>query len=101
MTMPETTPQSVPQGLPVGGDAQLITLTDAAAAKVVELRSREGKSDAALRLFVKSGTLTVKQSKSTKETVTAAVGDGAITSRVLLLTNTGTSGAVRTTAASS
>jgi iron-sulfur cluster assembly protein len=55
MTMPETTPQPVPQGLPVGGDAQLITLTDAAAAKVVELRSREGKSDAALRLFVKSG----------------------------------------------
>ena len=55
MTMPETTPQPVPQGLPAGGDAQLVTLTDAAAAKVVELRSREGKSDAALRLFVKSG----------------------------------------------
>ena len=35
--------------------AALVTLTDAAAAKVVELRSREGKSDAALRLFVKSG----------------------------------------------
>ena len=33
----------------------LVSLTDAAAAKVVELRSREGKSEAALRLFVKSG----------------------------------------------
>jgi iron-sulfur cluster assembly protein len=32
-----------------------VTLTDAAAAKVLELRSREGKADAALRLFVKSG----------------------------------------------
>jgi iron-sulfur cluster assembly protein len=55
MTMPETTPQPMPQGIPAGGDAQLITLTDAAAAKVVELRNREGKSEAALRLFVKSG----------------------------------------------
>jgi iron-sulfur cluster assembly protein len=33
----------------------LVTLTDAAAAKVVELRSREGQADAGLRLFVKSG----------------------------------------------
>jgi iron-sulfur cluster assembly protein len=55
MTMPETTPQPVPQGVPAGADPQLITLSDAAAAKVVELRNREGKSDAALRLFVKSG----------------------------------------------
>jgi iron-sulfur cluster assembly protein len=30
-------------------------MTDAAAVKVQELRSREGKADAALRLFVKSG----------------------------------------------
>jgi iron-sulfur cluster assembly protein len=34
---------------------ELVTLTDAAAAKVRELRSREGKQGAALRLFVKSG----------------------------------------------
>ena len=30
-------------------------MTDAAAAKVQELRTREGKTEAALRLFVKSG----------------------------------------------
>ncbi|MDP9250080.1 MAG: iron-sulfur cluster insertion protein ErpA [Chloroflexota bacterium] len=30
-------------------------MTEAASAKVMELRSREGKSEAALRLFVKSG----------------------------------------------
>jgi iron-sulfur cluster assembly protein len=55
MTMPETTPQPMPQGVPGAGDATLITITDAAAAKVLELRNREGKTDAALRLFVKSG----------------------------------------------
>jgi iron-sulfur cluster assembly accessory protein len=54
MTMPETTPQPMPTA-PAPGNAPLVTLTDAAAAKVVELRSREGKSEAALRLFVKSG----------------------------------------------
>jgi iron-sulfur cluster assembly protein len=55
MTMPETTPQPTPQAAPAPVSEQLVTLTDAAAAKVVELRSREGKSEAALRLFVKSG----------------------------------------------
>jgi iron-sulfur cluster assembly protein len=55
MTMPETTPQPAPQAAPAPGSEQLVTLTDAAAAKVVELRSREGKAEAALRLFVKSG----------------------------------------------
>jgi iron-sulfur cluster assembly protein len=55
MTMPETTPQPMPQAAPAPVSEQLVTLTDAAAAKVVELRSREGKSEAALRLFVKSG----------------------------------------------
>jgi iron-sulfur cluster assembly protein len=55
MTMPETTPQPTPQAAPAPVTEQLVTLTDAAAAKVVELRSREGKSEAALRLFVKSG----------------------------------------------
>jgi carboxyl-terminal processing protease len=54
---------------------------------------------AAARLFVKSGTLAVKQSKSTKEPVTAAVGDGVITARVVLLTNPGTSGAAEVFAA--
>ncbi len=55
MTMPETTPQATPAGAPAAPDELLVSLTDAAAAKVVELRSREGKSAAALRLFVKSG----------------------------------------------
>jgi iron-sulfur cluster assembly protein len=56
MTMPDTTPQAAPTGVPAPTDEQLlVTLTDAAAAKVVELRSREGKDTAALRLFVKSG----------------------------------------------
>jgi iron-sulfur cluster assembly protein len=57
MTMPDTTtPQATPTGVPAPTDEQLlVTLTDAAAAKVVELRSREGKNAAALRLFVKSG----------------------------------------------
>ena len=53
MTMPETTPQPTP-AMPAPS-SPLVTLTDAAAAKVVELRSREGKDEAALRLFVKSG----------------------------------------------
>ena len=53
MTMPETTPQPTP-AMPAPS-SPLVSLTDAAAAKVVELRSREGKDEAALRLFVKSG----------------------------------------------
>lgn len=55
MTMSETTPQATPPRVPAPGDEQLVSLTEAAAAKVVELRSREGKGAAALRLFVKSG----------------------------------------------
>jgi iron-sulfur cluster assembly protein len=55
MTMSDTTPQATPQGVPAPPDQLLVTLTDAAAAKVQELRSREGKAEAALRLFVKSG----------------------------------------------
>src|SRR4029079_8242587 len=40
---------------PAPASPPLVTVTDAAAAKVLELRSREGKADARLRLFVKSG----------------------------------------------
>src|SRR4051812_17180057 len=36
----------------------------------------------AARLFVKSGTLSVKQAKGTKETITAATGDGTIAARI-------------------
>ena len=53
----------------------------------------------AARLFVKTGTLSVKQAKSAKETVAAAAGDGAIASRLVLLTNPGTSGAAEVFAA--
>lgn len=55
MTMTESTPQATPNAAPAASEELLVSLTDAAAAKVVELRSREGKAEAALRLFVKSG----------------------------------------------
>ena len=55
MTMPDTTPQATPPNAPAPAAEPLVSLTDAAAAKVLELRSREGKADARLRLFVKSG----------------------------------------------
>jgi iron-sulfur cluster assembly protein len=53
MTMSETTPEVTTAPIVTG--EPLVTLTDAAAAKVVELRSREGQADAGPRLFVKSG----------------------------------------------
>jgi iron-sulfur cluster assembly protein len=55
MTMSETPREPISM---LGGAAageQLVTVTEAAAKKVLELREREGKSDARLRLFVKSG----------------------------------------------
>jgi iron-sulfur cluster assembly protein len=55
MTMSVTTPQAAPQTAPATGAEPLVSLTSAAAAKVLELRSREDKADARLRLFVKSG----------------------------------------------
>ena len=55
MTMSETSPQEVTAPHPAPTAEQLVSLTDAAATKVLELRSREGKEQAALRLFVKSG----------------------------------------------
>jgi len=70
---------------------------------IVDLRgTARGDLDdglAAARLFVKSGTLSVKQAKGAKETITAATGDGAIASRLVLLTNPGTSGAAEVFAA--
>lgn len=56
MTVYEPTPQTEttpPQPAPAA--EPLVTMTDAAVQKVVELRGREGKEDAGLRLFVKSG----------------------------------------------
>lgn len=55
MTLSETTPQAAPPAAPATAAEPLVALTGAAAAKVLELRSREGKADARLRLFVKSG----------------------------------------------
>ena len=55
MTMSETPrePISLNGGLP--SDELLVSVTEAAAKKVIELRAREGKEEARLRLFVKSG----------------------------------------------
>ena len=55
MTLSETPREPIPMtgGAPSG--ELLVSVTEAAAKKVLELRSREGKADARLRLFVKSG----------------------------------------------
>ena len=70
---------------------------------VIDLRgSAIGDIDdgvAAARLFVKSGTLTVRQTKGAKTPLTAQAGDGAITAPVALLVDTGTSGAAEVFAA--
>ena len=55
---------------------------------------------AAARLFVKSGTLAVKQSKGNqREVVPAQAADGAVTAPLALLTDAGTSGAAEVFAA--
>ncbi|MGZ8474894.1 MAG: iron-sulfur cluster insertion protein ErpA [Candidatus Limnocylindria bacterium] len=52
--MSETSRESIPTtGVPAG--EPLVSVTDAASRKVLELRAREGKADARLRLFVKAG----------------------------------------------
>jgi len=54
---------------------------------------------ASARLFVPSGTLTVKQSKDQREVVSAAASDGALREPVALLVSQGTSGAAEVFAA--
>lgn len=71
---------------------------------VIDLRgSARGDLDdgvAAARLFVKTGTLAVKQSKETpREVIAAQPADGAISAPVALLTDAGTSGAAEVFAA--
>jgi len=65
-----------------------------AARYVIDLRgATRGDLDdavAAARLFVKSGTLVVRESKGNKETVAAQAGDGAITAPVVLLVDQST-----------
>jgi len=54
----------------------------------------------AARLFIKSGTLTVREAKpDSRETVVAQSGDGAMTAPVILLVDQGTSGAAEVFAA--
>jgi len=55
MTMSETPREPISLTSPAPADALLVSVTEAAAKKVLELRQREGKTDANLRLFVKSG----------------------------------------------
>ena len=61
---------------------------------VIDLRgATRGDLDdavAAARLFVKSGTLVIRESKGNKETVAAQPGDGAITTPVVLLVDQST-----------
>jgi carboxyl-terminal processing protease len=54
---------------------------------------------ASARLFVPSGTLTVKQSKDQREVVSAATSDGPLREPVALLVSQGTSGAAEVFAA--
>ena len=53
MTLSQSPLESMP--VPAISTETLVTVTEAAAKKVHELRAREGKTDARLRLFVKSG----------------------------------------------
>lgn len=70
---------------------------------VIDLRgaSRGDLDDglAAARVFVRTGSLGVKQNKAAKETVSAQAGDGPVTARVAVLVDTGTAGAAETFAA--
>jgi len=80
------------------------TLAKTGATKfVVDIRNTaRGDIDdgiASARLFVPSGTLTVKQSKDQREVVSAAASDGALREPVALLVSQGTSGAAEVFAA--
>jgi carboxyl-terminal processing protease len=71
---------------------------------VIDLRgTASGDLDAGLaasHLFVRSGTLTIRETKGAgQEAVTAVAGDGAITAPVVLLVDQGTSGAAEVFAA--
>ena len=73
------------------------SLTRSGASKlIIDLRnSAHGDLDdgiAAARLFVRSGTLAVKQTKTQKQPITAQAGDGAIAAPLALLVDSGTAG---------
>jgi carboxyl-terminal processing protease len=72
-------------------------LRDGATSLVIDLRGTStGEFDEAVsaaRLFVKTGTLAVRESRgSEKQTISAAGSDGSLTMPVMLLTDIGTSG---------
>lgn len=79
--------------------ARVAELTKGGATSLlVDIRRASGGSIdngiALARLFVKQGTITAKEAKGgQKETVTAAAGDGSITTPTTILIDTGTSGA--------
>jgi carboxyl-terminal processing protease len=80
------------------------TLAKAGAGRlIVDLRgTAKGDLDdgvAAARLFVKTGTLAIRQQRDQREVVTAAAPDGAITMPVVLLVGQGTAGAAEVFAA--
>ena len=54
---------------------------------------------AAARLFVPSGTLSIRQTKAQRETITASANDGSIAAPVILLVDQGTAGAAEIFAA--
>lgn len=68
-----------------------------AEAYIIDLRgASRGDLDAgtaAARMFVRSGTLSMKRTRTGVETLTTQAGDGAVTARVVLLVNQGTAGA--------
>jgi carboxyl-terminal processing protease len=73
------------------------SLTRSGASKfIIDVRnSAHGDLDdgiAAARLFVKSGTLAVKQTKTQKQPIPAQAGDGAIAAPLALLVDSGTAG---------
>ncbi|HEY7284631.1 MAG TPA: S41 family peptidase [Vicinamibacterales bacterium] len=79
--------------------SQVADLTKAGATKLIVdvRRTSSGTFDEGLamaRLFVPKGTLAIRESKTgPRETIAAESGDGAITAPVLVLVDTGTSGA--------
>jgi iron-sulfur cluster assembly protein len=55
MTMSETPREPISLNGGLSSGELLVSVTETAAKKVIELRAREGKEEARLRLFVKSG----------------------------------------------
>lgn len=79
-------------------------LKDGARALVIDVRHTAGgpllQGIEAARLFVPSGTMAIQETRgASRQTISAAAGDGAITAAVALLTDNGTAGAAELFAA--